>query len=105
MCTVTVVCTSHTENDLSFPLIVKSLLLAMSFLLRKTWLVGWLVCFSVLYSYTKGEEELKKNLLRRKHTLRGGKASESSGAKSLPQQRKMHSSENVGGVGLPTHTG
>lgn len=66
------------------------------------WLVGW---FSVLYSYTESEEELKKNLLRRKHTLRGVKGSEASEAKSPPQQRKMHSSEDVGGVGLPTHTG
>lgn len=30
---------------------------------------------------------------------------EASEAKGLPQQRKMHSSEKVGGVGLPTHTG
>jgi len=92
MCAVAVVRTSHTKNHLSFLLIVESLLLAMSFLLRKT----WLVCFSVLYSYTEGKEDLN-NLLRRKHKLRGVKVSEVPGAESLPGQGKRHSAEEVGG--------
>lgn len=52
----------------------------------------------------EGEEELKKNILRRKHTLRDVKGLEASGARILSQQRKKHSSKSVGGVRLPTHT-
>lgn len=58
--------------------------------------------FVLLSSFTESEEELKQNLLRRKRTLTGVRGLEASGAKSLPQQREMHSSNNVG---LPTYMG